>query len=1006
MNNYCFAPSVIVRTPLYSPTWTRNHGIEKIVSDPSFQTALFLASRDLYRELQKRNFRYDTLSDKQKRTVWKYINRASFRSTPFGLFSSVSLVDWDPEFHGIVLSEPRLCIKLDFQVLHEMWEVFQKNEVSPSTIFHINPTFYFSCTDYRYIKKKIGSAGEISFETVSVAKNSFLKKTLNFCTGGRFFQDIVSNVCEAALCSYKEAAEYIAGLTERQILIPDSTPNITGQDYSHRLLNHLMSSDADRLLKSRLYAIFTNPLRTVQQCQAFAPELDSYAGDNSKGNHFYSLSERLPVKNKISSALQSRIYEGLHCLSCLSAPTPCEDMEKFKKAFQRKYESREVPLLEVLDSQFGIGYGDFEIMRGNYPIHKAQSYHSSDSQSEPLAIRDVSDLLLGEWQAKRIVNPTELEITDELLLKLKNNSQGKKCPASISVVFRELGNNLVLESVGGSSALQMIGRFSHFPQIRQFAARIAEQEDKSNRDVIFAEIVHVGDLHSANINRRTHLRKFEIPVMTLSTLAQEKQICLGDIFVSVDAGTVFLISKRLKKIVIPRLSSAYNHTKSSLSVFRFLYDIQNQNLQQHFSFSLESLLPGMKFYPRVRYKSCILQLATWCLKPHEVKHLFVTEGHAALARFRELAASIALPRYFSLVRYDNFLVFDSDSEQEMLLFLEEIKGAKKTIKLEEFPYDQNGGATREAAGHSLIPQYIASLYSHQETYTGPGKGDRCITRAPKIKENGEWLYLKIYCHPHSADTILTGYLFPFVKKYLKTQQLTDWFWVRYQDPDHHLRFRVKVPKDAKIPVLQCLSTCLHKLSLGGLVEYYKADVYAREFNRYPPEHIVAIEKIFTASSFVVVQYLKSTRTGDFRHEEIIKEAVVTVYHILKYFSFRAEAISRMCKFKFEYFFIEFQSPKKMKADMESLHRSLYVYVISGFDNAGRTRRFRNLQRSVQVFVNEFEQGSAPGNRLTDVVYDIIHMHLNRLFTFNQRYYEMVTYYLLYRCMMTRMHRNT
>jgi hypothetical protein len=157
---------------------------------------------------------------------------------------------------------------------------------------------------------------------------------------------------------------------------------------------------------------------------------------------------------------------------------------------------------------------------------------------------------------------------------------------------------------------------------------------------------------------------------------------------------------------------------------------------------------------------------------------------------------------------------------------------------------------------------------------------------------------------------------------------------------------------------------------------------------------------------VVVQYLKSTRTGDFRHEEIIKEAVVTVYHILKYFSFRAEAISRMCKFKFEYFFIEFQSPKKMKADMESLHRSLYVYVISGFDNAGRARRFRNLQRSVQVFVNEFEQGSAARNRLTNVVYDIIHMHLNRLFTFNQRYYEMVTYYLLYRCVMTRMHRNT
>ena len=61
----------------------------------------------------------------------------------------------------------------------------------------------------------------------------------------------------------------------------------------------------------------------------------------------------------------------------------------------------------------------------------------------------------------------------------------------------------------------------------------------------------------------------------------------------------------------------------------------------------------------------------------------------------------------------------------------------------------------------------------------------------------EWLYFKLYTGIKTADDILIRSVFPVVKKLMREEIITKFFFLRYSDPDFHIRFRVLVknPKD-------------------------------------------------------------------------------------------------------------------------------------------------------------------------------------------------------------------
>lgn len=787
MNDYTFTSSLLARTPLFSFTILETSFL-MILKNQQFQAALFLASPSLFYELEKKQFDYEALTDRQKQTVKKYVNRAAFRSTPFGLFSSVSMVEWtEGPSNELVLKKPRSHTSFDFVVLQELWERHYSREAAASCL-RTNPSLYFTKIDFRFFRRTVRD-NQSRFSMVSVEKNSSLRSLLQYCRKARTCHDILDFLCQRNV-DPEMAVRFIEDLRNEQILIEDMAPNLTGPDYFIQLSASLPQDRFIQSCKDGLSTVNGAISGSASAVCALSKLLDHELKKSACTNYFYCISERETAEGGVHKRHQLAIRQGLYCLQRLSTPFYSSDLQAFKKAFVQKYEASEVPLLEAMDAQFGIGYGRFEQLGVNYGFSSMGSSNSPVKENKSPSA-ELIVLLLKEWQSKSGWN-YELQILDTDLQQLQGVA-GDMLPPSMSVMFRTLGDQVLIESAGGPSALGLIGRFGVFDQVYRHGRAIAEKEQSLNDSVVFAEIAHLCNLHTANINRRPHFYDYEIPVLTPSILPDKMQIQLSDLFVSVKEDMVILRSRKLKKTVIPRLSSAFNYTKNDFPVFRFLADLQHQNLQPNFSFSLAALLPGLRFYPRVRYKSSILQLAEWHLHSDEL--LPCLNSSDAFGSFLTISREAGLGRYFSYSVGDHFLVIDLQKKEDVELFLTETKG-KGLLVLKEFPF-LGEQMVKTAAGQPLVAQYIALLYRGKEVYSRKGLLSRERVSTPCPVGNNDWIYFKVYCHPLSSDRILTTYLFPVVKKLKKKKYIDGWFWVRYNDPDYHIRIRVKAPHHAK-----------------------------------------------------------------------------------------------------------------------------------------------------------------------------------------------------------------
>lgn len=991
MNEYKFSSFLIARIPLLD---CRIREYPAVLESENFRAALFFASRSFYNELSKKQFNYSLLSEKQKRTVEKYINRAKFRATPFGLFASVCALEWGG-YSNDFDSEPKADVKLDFAVLYEFWDLHLKNNTNNEQQFQSNASLYLNSIDFRYIKKLV-DGNRMKFSVVSIEKNQILRSLITFCRKPKSLKQILNFLIKKNVFP-NDAKNFIQDLVDEEILVSTLSPHITGPDYSHVSANSIFKDsiigDIDRQLQKKI-SISGN----LEQILSLANKMDRYFNKPDCANYFYCISEREGTIANVDLSYQKSIEEGLYCLGRLSQSYVAKDLQSFVKAFVKKYETQEVPLLEALDAQFGIGYGGLDRLKVSYGF--SSTGFNSTVQEETTADRGKNQLaawLIKEWQL-HFKSSYELEITDQQLEHLKKAETSEIPAPSISVLFRTLGDKVVIESAGGPSALALIGRFGCFENVYQPAKLIAEEEQRQNPNVIFAEIAHLCHLHTANINRRPHFYDYEIPVLTHSQLRQEMQIPLNDLMVSVVDDKIVLRSRRLKKRIIPRLSSAFNYTRNDLPVFRFLCDLQTQGIKTNFGFSFASLIPGLSFYPRVTYKSAILQLAEWHMDPNKLRKINRSED--VFLTFRQLAHSINLPQFFSYCVGDNFLVFDSNKKEDIHLFLKET-AHKTSVTIKEFPF-LNKPASMSAKENFFLPQYVAALVlQKKEVYNDPQSFSEKRMSQQQVKTT-DWIYFKLYCHPLSSDIILINDLLPLIDKLQKENLLINWFWVRYNDPDYHLRIRIKVNARAKRKVIQALTICFDKICRDKLATQFQAASYTRELERYSPELIEEVEEVFHASSELVAGWLIEQNEINYEDSNTILDAAAVTEMVLNAFSIPDKAA--FCKKAFESFFSEINASKELKTEMEKLYKRLDIDLDLAINSSQKTIKCRWLLQKVRRLVARYHEKKVTEVTLEKLAMDIIHMHLNRFFIYNQRYFEMVQYYLLYRSQYKRLYK--
>ncbi|MDN5288977.1 MAG: hypothetical protein JWR38_5251 [Mucilaginibacter sp.] len=992
---YEFLPELFLRAPYYSFARYDLERLSEVLADQVFRNALWLASPAFYRQLQSNDFDFHSLLEKEKNTLYKYYNRMCFRPTPFGGFASFTNLDW--ENGGTVYLENEEQVRL--HLLPDQGLISGLNESvddqTSETLLTKNPTLYRFGGEFRFIKSSLDSKGRYHFTVDAFKAEPFYQKIIALFKDGYYpagqLKAWILNYLE---CTQEEADGYLAFLLKEQILFGPSVGQIIYQQHDGNSCAKVPGLD-ELWQETR-----QTPIRESGALVSLSEKIRELLPRSEKrpDQLFYAALER-PLKSG-GPGFDDRqdLKLGINVLQCLSTPGTSIALRQFITAFKAKYDLEKVPLLKALDPDAGINYSNLLEGITAHDVLKDLRFPVETKIQQSYEWTAIHKLLFKIWRNTDRDHYAPLQLKESDLLDLGKTGR-MPSPPTLAILYRKTENELLIEHAGGATAVSLIGRFSMFSeQTLELAKQIAAAEQAGHEGLVFADISQLTDQHVDNINRRKKIYAYEIPLNVYSSFDYKTQIRPEDLYLSVLNGELILESKRLKKRVIPRLSTAYNYHHNELAVFRLLCDLQYQGLNTNLSLDLEQFFPDMDFYPRVCIGHVILSCARWRFTVPELQFLFDEQEPDYFRRVREFRTRYQLPQRVSMGQGDQQLVFDLSNREEAIFFLKCISGLKKVIIQEYLLPDRSV----KTGNRPMAGQYVAFMKHGQRIYTTPQKMSfNDSKKAPRSFQLGsDWIYLKIYCTPESADLILLHALWPFLIKNRK--HIKKWFFIRFNENGYHLRVRLNVEEENIGHLLAAFKNQLHARGHKQLIKELQGDTYRRELERYGADMIHLVEQYFEASSNFVLKLLKERRKGQTFLTEY-DAGFFSAFHVINCFLDGPILIKVLTGNMAEQFLSEFKANKELRKDMDAKYRAMKADLTGLLENPLTTILSRELHVEFKTLIDQTKIiAAATINKTLEqkskLFADLIHMHLNRTFRSNQRSLELLVYYCLHKYM--------
>jgi thiopeptide-type bacteriocin biosynthesis protein len=333
--------------------------------------------------------------------------------------------------------------------------------------------------------------------------------------------------------------------------------------------------------------------------------------------------------------------------------------------------------------------------------------------------------------------------------------------------------------------------------------------------------------------------------------------------VSIAGDRIVLRSKRLGRQVIPRMSNAHSFTNPGLGTYRFLCALQSQGILEWLAWTWGALASA-PFLPRVTSGKLVLSRASWTLARNELKALGAARDGALFEAMSKLRADRKLPRWVALRDGDNELPLDFENVLSVETFVQLVKERPNADLVEMFPDELCAVGPEGGFVHEIVVPFERTVHEVPKGALGPAKSISDSRRA--FPPGSEWLYAKIYTGTATADRILVDVLWPIVDRVIGRQSADHWFFIRYSDPEWHLRIRFRGdPSKLHSDVLPALQEAVAPLLSQGRAWRVQLDTYERESERYGgPEGMELSERIFHVDSDAVIGIIGLLEGADAR----------------------------------------------------------------------------------------------------------------------------------------------
>ncbi|GAB3583379.1 lantibiotic dehydratase [Amycolatopsis endophytica] len=596
---------------------------------------------------------------------------------------------------------------------------------------------------------------------------------------------------------------------------------------------------------------------------------------------------------------------------------------EYRKRFLERYGSdRVVPLLELLDDNRGLGLPDFTARR---------------SDSGPAVL----DLVLAAARSGR----TEVELDDETVDVLAPEPPERR-PVSMELCAEIHASSwealctgefrlVVGENLGSPQAGSTIARFAHLmPELGTELTTLVRDGSPAGAAQVACRPRTTRSANVASVPQRLPVR---IPVGCGPAVADVRDLALDELAVGATQDELYLVDLDSGERVTPVSGSMLNPRSGHIPpVARFLLELGEQENPSCLPWRWGALSTA-PFLPRVRYGRTVLAPARW-LPSREMLDV-PADWSAAVRSWRE---RWDVPRRVQLTSSDNRIVIDLDDPGHRTVFQAELRKTPRLVVQEVLSHGDGwlGGHAGE-----VVFQLMGTRAPARPVPAGRTRSD--ALRLP----GGDWLYAKLYASDAAQRQILQSRLHEMVSG------VEDWHFVRYADPDPHLRIRFAGKPDTLWPtLLPRLHAWASGLREDGLLSRMVLDSYDPEVERYGgPDAIGDAERVFHADSRVALAMIEQAPDG---------LVALSVLDLVRHFGQPPEILEWLAA----------TVPLDLRRSVPRENREKLAGAI---DTSGRPSLDQPWSQRSQALAEY--RTKLPPDRYGRVALSLAHMHCNRVF---------------------------
>ncbi|AHM68476.1 hypothetical protein LK13_11670 [Paenibacillus polymyxa] len=940
----------------------------------------------------------------------RYIIRMITRPTPFGLFSGVTYGQFGEQSH-LCLQGPdtfRKRARPDMEWLLKMVELIEsRHEVVRQLKVQCNTLIYRQGSRAKIpYTTRHGSMSKGEDQSVSVRATQVFDFVMDVSSSPIPYFDLVHHLQQKFKGADPETIErYVWELFEQEFLISEVIPPTTTTNPLDHIMSVLKPVTGIDDIKEKLNQIASDiheynrhPIGQGEELlEKLRQSMDSMFGVKSSLQIDLSLEDRrITLPQSIRKDVE-RMAELLTRVSCYRNRA----LDEFGAEFLEKYGPyREIPILELLDEDMGLGA---PIGYNHPPSLRGQLLNVLPTKS-----RVHYERLLFRWFVDCIrEGKNEVVLTEDMINEIakEEGPEGWIASPSMELIVQLVATNqtavnrgeytLILgPNQGSDGAGKTFGRFMDLlgEPFGDMYSIIQSEEQRLQPEKLLAEISYLPSAgRMANVVLTRHSRPYEIAIGTNHVLPEERQIHVSDLVVGMKDDRFYLKSLSRNREVIVKAGHMLN-PEVTPNIYRFLLEVSQSGYQQWSPMDW-GLAVKSPFTPRLRYKHMILHPATWRIANDEMasqpKEIEIIEECV-----RQFQMKWNVPRYVYMIESDNRILLDMDHPLHIEQVCRDIQ-SKGTVTLIEHVGKVEETPVTRCDGH-LAAEFVFPLIRNQADdvhYFGEEVAATLNVDHKKFSEGsvkitrfhlpgGSWFYGKLYGIDTRQDEFIGRYWNEFVQRYQQSGEILQGYFIRYADPGKHLRIRFELSRDCKVDMfLSIFHDWTEMLVDEGLVSRVVIDTYDPELERYGGTELMTwAERVFSSDSEVAARLIQIIR---FAQTSLSKEIIATlsVINLLYQFGYCLEDAYSLLNRNFDV--------KEYLKDFRKERKFFLQWMTSGLETS---TSFQSNRDSIETIfklrkeavahynqqLNEQEGMGEITNTKEDIVYSVIHMHLNRL----------------------------